>query len=101
MCTHNLCFEQKHPKSSAENFQNLQLKKNLYNTWACFRNGLPNDRIAPMASCVHLDSRDSRKSPVSTTPGCKLVTDTFELPSRLCILYICIICREIIYQSRT
>ena len=41
-CTHNLCFEQKQEKiykKSTLNFQILQFQKNLYITWACFRNG--------------------------------------------------------------
>ena len=40
-CTHNLCFEQKQEKYqtfSSKDLQFLQLRKNLYITWACFRN---------------------------------------------------------------
>ena len=42
-CTHSLCFEQKYEKYqkfSNESFQFLQLSKNQYITWACFRNAL-------------------------------------------------------------
>ena len=38
--THNLCLQQKyekHKKNSTENFDFIQLGKNLYITWACFR----------------------------------------------------------------
>ena len=38
---HNLCFEQKqekYQKFSAKNVQFLQLQKNQYISWACFRN---------------------------------------------------------------
>ena len=38
--THNLYFGAKIRKISAENFLFLQLKKILYITWACFRNGV-------------------------------------------------------------
>ena len=36
--THNLCFEQKYQKFSAENFQFLKLKKSMFIAWASFRN---------------------------------------------------------------
>ena len=37
-CTHNQCFEQKYQSISTETFQFLQLTKNQYTIWACYRN---------------------------------------------------------------
>ena len=37
MCTHNLCFEKKRKKKYRKFYtENLQLKKNLYISWACY-----------------------------------------------------------------
>ena len=58
MCTHNVCFEQKYPKMSTENFQFLQLK-NLFIAWACFRNArieipLCGKLTISVTSCSHI-----------------------------------------------